>query len=72
MVLEPANFDDSQKVADYLRNNQPVVVNFEGTEGLVTKRMTTLFIINVYAGVDIYVFRGTDQNITADFVGSNE
>lgn len=40
VVLEPANFDDSQKVADYLRNNQPVVVNFEGTEGLVTKRMT--------------------------------
>ena len=26
VVLEPANFDDSQKVADYLRNNQPVVV----------------------------------------------
>ena len=37
VVLEPANFDDSQKVADYLRNNQPVVVNFEGTEGLVPK-----------------------------------
>lgn len=43
VVLEPANFDDSQKVADYLRNNQPVVVNFEGTEGLVTKRMTDFY-----------------------------
>lgn len=43
MVLEPANFDDSQKVADYLRNNQPVVVNFEGTEGLVTKKNDRLY-----------------------------
>ena len=43
VVLEPANFDDSQKVADYLRNNQPVVVNFEGTEGLVTKKNDRLY-----------------------------
>lgn len=49
VVLEPANFDDSQKVADYLRNNQPVVVNFEGTEGLVTKRMTDFISGTIYA-----------------------
>ncbi len=49
VVLEPTNFDDSQKVADYLRNNQPVVVNFEGTEGLVTKRMTDFISGTIYA-----------------------
>lgn len=49
VVLEPANFDDSQKVADYLRNNQPVVVNFEGTEALVTKRMTDFISGTIYA-----------------------
>lgn len=49
VVLEPANFDDSQKVADYLRNNQPVVVNFEATEGLVTKRMTDFISGTIYA-----------------------
>lgn len=49
VVLEPANFDDSQKVADYLRNNQPVVVNFEGTESLVTKRMTDFISGTIYA-----------------------
>lgn len=49
VVLEPASFDDSQKVADYLRNNQPVVVNFEGTESLVTKRMTDFISGTVYA-----------------------
>lgn len=49
VVLEPANFDDSQKVADYLRNNQPVVVNFEATESLVTKRMTDFISGTIYA-----------------------
>ncbi len=49
VVLEPADFNDSQKVADYLRNNQPVVVNFGNTDNIVAKRMTDFVSGTVYA-----------------------
>ena len=49
VVLEPSSFDDSQKIADYLRNNQPVVVNFETTDKLVKKRMTDFISGTIYA-----------------------
>ena len=49
VVIEPSNFDDSQKIADYLRGNQPVVVNFENTDNIVTKRMTDFISGTIYA-----------------------
>ena len=49
VVIEPVSFDDSQKVADYLRNDQPVVVNFETTEPAVRKRMTDFISGTIYA-----------------------
>lgn len=49
VVLEPTSFDDSQKVADFLRNDQPVVVNFETTERAVRKRMTDFISGTIYA-----------------------
>lgn len=49
IVLEPTGFDDSQKVSDHLRNNQPVVVNFETTDAEVMKRMTDFISGTVYA-----------------------
>ena len=49
IVIEPTGFDDSQKVADHLRTNQPVVVNFETTDGEVMKRMTDFISGTVYA-----------------------
>ena len=49
VVIEPTSFDDSQKVADYLRNDQPVVVNFETTEPAVRKRMTDFISGTIYA-----------------------
>ena len=49
VVIEPTSFDDSQKVADYLRNDQPVVVNFETTEPPVRKRMTDFISGTIYA-----------------------
>ncbi len=49
VVLEPIGFDDSQKIADYLRNNQPVVVNFGNTDNIVAKRMTDFISGTVYA-----------------------
>lgn len=49
VVIEPSSFDDSQKIADYLRGNQPVVVNFENTDNIVTKRMTDFISGTIYA-----------------------
>lgn len=49
VVIEPTSFDDSQKVADYLRNDQPVVVNFETTDQTVRKRMTDFISGTIYA-----------------------
>ncbi len=49
VVIEPTGFDDSQKIADYLRNNQPVVVNFESTDNIITKRMTDFISGTIYA-----------------------
>ncbi len=49
VVIEPVSFDDSQKVADFLRNDQPVVVNFETTDNAVRKRMTDFISGTIYA-----------------------
>ena len=49
VVLEPVDFNDSQKIADYLGSNQPVVVNFTNTENVVAKRMTDFISGTVYA-----------------------
>ncbi len=49
VVIEPTDFNDSQKVADYLRNNQPVVVNFETTDRNTKKRMTDFIYGTIYA-----------------------
>lgn len=49
VVLEPTSFDDSQKVADYLRGSEPVVVNFKGTDNVVAKRMTDFISGTIYA-----------------------
>lgn len=49
IVVEPVNFDDAQKVADYLRKNQPVVVNFEDTDSDVMKRIVDFVSGTIYA-----------------------
>lgn len=48
-MIEPTSFDDSQKVADCLHNNQPVIVNFENTDPIVAKRMTDFISGTIYA-----------------------
>ncbi len=49
VVLEPVNFDDSQKIADCLRGSEPVVVNFKNTDNVVAKRMTDFISGTIYA-----------------------
>ena len=45
----PAKNDDSPKIADYLRDNQTVVVNYDKTDNVVAKRMTDFVSGTVYA-----------------------
>ncbi len=49
VVLEPVSFDDSQKVADFLRGSRPVIINFEGTDAMIAKRMTDFISGTIYA-----------------------
>lgn len=57
VVIEPIDFNDSQKMADYLCKNQPVVINFEDTDADVRKR-----IIDFISGT-IYALDGTLRKI---------
>lgn len=40
VIIQPADFDDSQKIADFLREGQPVIVNFEETQPVHSKRIS--------------------------------
>lgn len=57
IVLEPGNFDDAQLIADHLRNQKPVVVNFDRVDLDTTKRM-----IDFLSGT-IYAINGSMQRI---------
>ncbi len=49
MVVTPKVFDDAQSIADHIRAAKPVVVNFEGTEPDVMKRIIDFISGTVYA-----------------------
>lgn len=80
IVLEPISFDDSQKIADYLKSSQPVVVNFEKTDRIVAKRMTDFISGTIYAvggnlkklGKDILVCAPKNVDIDAGADVSND
>lgn len=39
VVMEPSNFEESQNIADQLKNRRPVIVNLENTERNLAKRI---------------------------------
>ena len=49
MMVEPETFDDSQNIADYLRERKPVVINFENTAADVSKRVVDFISGATYA-----------------------
>lgn len=49
VIMEPVDFNDSPKIADFLRNGQPVVVNFDGVDPVLIKRMTDFIAGTIYA-----------------------
>lgn len=40
VILEPKDFDDSQKIADILKDGQPVILNFEDSDMVIAKRIS--------------------------------
>jgi cell division inhibitor SepF len=68
MVAAPINFDDSEKLAGYLKNRKPLIVNFENASKESAQR-----IIDFLSGA-VTVLNGTTMKVTADtflFVPSN-
>lgn len=72
MIVEPESFDDSQSIADYLRDRKPVVINFESTSPDVSKRVVDFISGATYAldgniqkvGKDIFLC--VPSNVTVD------
>ncbi|MCH4188596.1 MAG: cell division protein SepF [Megasphaera sp.] len=72
MIVEPESFDDSQSIADYLRDRKPVVINFESTSPDVSKRVVDFISGATYAldgniqkvGRDIFLC--VPSNVTVD------
>lgn len=56
-VVDAVSFDDSQKIADLLRESRPVVVNFENTPADIKSRMQDFLSGTVYA------IKGTLQRV---------
>lgn len=50
VVIEPTDFGaDSAKIAEYLKGEQPVVVNFETTDAMTKRRLTDFISGTIYA-----------------------
>lgn len=72
MIVEPESFDDSQSIADFLRDRKPVVINFESTEPDISKRVVDFVSGATYAldgniqkvGKDIFLC--VPSNVTVD------
>ena len=57
VVLEPKSFDDSQHIADQLKNRRPVIVNLENAERNLAKR-----IVDFVSGAT-YALNGNMQKV---------
>ena len=57
---KPETFDDSQSIADYLRDRKPVIINFESTAPDVAKR-----IVDFISGAT-YALDGNIQKVGKD------
>lgn len=58
LIVTPKDFDDSQKIADHIRNDQSVIINCERIDEVVTSRIKD-FICGV-----VYALGGTVQKIS--------
>ncbi|MDA8226889.1 MAG: cell division protein SepF [Desulfitobacterium hafniense] len=49
VVMEPGTFEESQSIADQLKNRRPVIVNLENTEKNLAKRIVDFISGTTYA-----------------------
>lgn len=79
VVLQPRSFDDARSAADYLKMRRPVVVNLQGSQPDLARRIVDFASGVTYAldghllrvGEDIFLFTPAHVAITAD-VGSGD
>lgn len=58
IIVTPETFDDSQKIADFVRDEQAVIINFERTDEIMRARIKD-FVCGV-----VYALGGTVQRIS--------
>ena len=74
VVLEPATFEESQNIADQLKNRRPVIVNLENTERNLAKRIVDFVSGTTYAlggnmqkvGQGIFLFAPNNVDISGE------
>lgn len=79
VVLQPRTFDDARAAADYLKMRRPIVVNLQGANGDLARRIVDFTSGVTYAldghmlrvGEQIFLFAPSHVAITAD-VGSGD
>lgn len=79
VVLQPRSFDDARSAADYLKMRRPVVVNLQGSQPDLARRIVDFTSGVTYAldghllrvGEEIFLFTPAHVAITAD-VGSGD
>lgn len=62
VIVEPTKFDDVQKIADCLRNDEPVIINFEKADQDVIQRITD------FISGTLYALGGTVQSVGQDIL----
>jgi cell division inhibitor SepF len=58
IVISPLSFDEAKKTVDHMKNNRPVVANFEDTDRALVQRFID------FVGGAIYSLDGTLEKIT--------
>lgn len=74
VVMEPATFEESQNIADQLKNRRPVIVNLENTERNLAKRIVDFVSGATYAlggnmqkvGSGIFLFVPNNVDISGE------
>lgn len=62
VIVEPTKFDDVQRIADCLRNDEPVIINFEKADSDVVQRITD------FISGTLYALGGTAQSVGQDIL----
>lgn len=74
VVMEPSSFEESQNIADQLKNRRPVIVNLENTERNLAKRIVDFVSGATYAlggnmqkvGNGIFLFVPSNVDISGE------